>query len=56
MVLGSGLAKCVDILENPTVIENKDIPNWKIGKAIGHNNRLIFGHIKNNDEVYILFM
>ena len=43
IVLGSGLGKLADKIENPTVIAYKDIPNFSVSTAVGHKGNLIAG-------------
>ncbi|MBO4588072.1 MAG: purine nucleoside phosphorylase I, inosine and guanosine-specific [Bacteroidales bacterium] len=51
IVLGSGLGKLGDRIENPTVIPYKDIPHFKTSTATGHKGNLIFGKLGNKDVV-----
>lgn len=43
VVLGSGLGGFADAIENPTVIQYKDIPEWPQSTAAGHAGQLIVG-------------
>lgn len=43
VVLGSGLGKLADRIENQTVIDYKDIPGFPVSTAIGHAGKLIAG-------------
>ena len=43
IVLGSGLGKLADKIENPTVIAYKDIPHFSVSTAVGHKGNLIAG-------------
>ena len=43
VVLGSGLGKLADRIENPLVIPYKEIPHFKSSTAIGHKGNLIVG-------------
>lgn len=43
VVLGSGLGKLADKIENQIVIPYKEIPNFPISTAIGHKGNFIFG-------------
>ncbi|MBE6226279.1 MAG: purine-nucleoside phosphorylase [Bacteroidales bacterium] len=45
IVLGSGLGKLADKIENPTVIAYKDIPNFSVSTAVGHKGNLIAGQL-----------
>lgn len=43
VVLGSGLGKLADRIENQTVIDYKEIPGFPVSTAIGHAGKLIAG-------------
>lgn len=43
IVLGSGLGKLGERIENPTILPYKEIPNFKTSTAAGHKGNLIFG-------------
>ena len=43
IVLGSGLGKLADQIENPLVIPYKDIPGFPVSTAIGHKGNFIIG-------------
>ncbi len=43
IVLGSGLGKLADKIENPVVIPYKEIPHFSASTAIGHKGNLIAG-------------
>ena len=43
IVLGSGLGKLADQIENPLVIPYKDIPGFPVSTAIGHKGNFIVG-------------
>ena len=43
IVLGSGLGKLADQIENPLVIPYKDIPGFPVSTAIGHTGNFIVG-------------
>ena len=45
IVLGSGLGKLADKIENAVVIPYKEIPNFKTSTAIGHKGNLIYGDL-----------
>jgi len=51
IVLGSGLGKLGDRIENPTVIPYKDIPHFKTSTATGHKGNLIFGRLGSKNVV-----
>ena len=43
VVLGSGLGGFADAVENSSIIEYKDIPEWPRSTAVGHAGQLIVG-------------
>lgn len=43
IVLGSGLGKLADMIENPVVIPYSTIPNFPVSTAIGHKGNFIVG-------------
>lgn len=43
IILGSGLGKLADKIENPTVIPYGDIPGFPVSTAIGHKGNFIVG-------------
>lgn len=45
LVLGSGLGTFADLLENKVEINFDDIPNFKVGKVVGHKNKMIIGEV-----------
>ena len=45
IVLGSGLGKLADKIENPTVIPYKEIPNFPASTAVGHKGNFIAGEL-----------
>ena len=45
IVLGSGLGKLADRIENPTVIPYKDIPGFPVSTAVGHKGNFIAGEL-----------
>ena len=45
IVLGSGLGKLGEKIENPTVIPYKDIPGFPVSTAIGHKGNFIAGEL-----------
>ena len=51
IVLGSGLGKLGDRIENPVVIPYKAIPHFKTSTATGHKGNLIFGKLGSRDVV-----
>lgn len=49
IILGSGLGSLSDDVENKTIIEYKDIPNFPISTVAGHKGELIFGKLEGID-------
>ncbi|MBR1707090.1 MAG: purine-nucleoside phosphorylase [Bacteroidales bacterium] len=45
IVLGSGLGKLADQIENPLVIPYKDIPGFPVSTAIGHKGNFMVGRL-----------
>ena len=45
IVLGSGLGKLADQIENPIVISYRDIPGFPVSTAIGHKGNYIVGQL-----------
>lgn len=43
IILGSGLGKLADKIENPVVIPYRDIPGFPVSTAIGHKGNFIIG-------------
>ena len=47
LVLGSGLGAFAEAIENPTMIDYREIPHFARSTVIGHAGRLILGKIAN---------
>ena len=45
IVLGSGLARLADFIEQPVVIPYSEIPHFKTSTAMGHKSNLIVGYL-----------
>lgn len=45
IVLGSGLGKLADKIEDKITVPYKDIPGFPVSTAIGHKGNFIFGHL-----------
>lgn len=45
IVLGSGLGKLADMIEDPIVIPYKTIPGFPVSTAVGHKGNYIFGKL-----------
>lgn len=46
LVLGSGLGQLADEVENPVIINYKDIPGWPLSTVAGHKGRLVIGTLE----------
>ena len=51
IVLGSGLGKLADRIENPVIIPYREIPGFPVSTAIGHKGNFIFGKLGGKDVV-----
>ena len=51
IVLGSGLGKLAENIENPVVIPYKDIPGFPVSTAVGHKGNFIFGKLGGKEVV-----
>lgn len=51
VILGSGLGKLADVIEDAKVIPYGEIPNFPETTVVGHEGKLIFGTIKNRRVV-----
>lgn len=45
IVLGSGLGKLGEAIQNPTIIPYKDIPGFPVSTAVGHKGNFILGEL-----------
>jgi len=53
VVLGSGLGAVADMVENPTAIAYKDIPNFPVTGVPGHKAQIIFGRTRNRTPIVV---
>jgi purine-nucleoside phosphorylase len=51
LILGSGLGELAQSIENPIIIDYKDIPNFPLSTAPGHYGRLVIGEISGKNVV-----
>lgn len=51
IVLGSGLGPLADEIENPIVIDYKDIPHFPVSTLVGHDGKMIIGKIENKTVI-----
>ena len=45
LVLGSGLGKLADTLQNRVVVPYTDIPGWPVSTVEGHQGNLVIGEL-----------
>lgn len=45
MILGSGLGKIADLVENADIIPASEIPHWPASTVMGHQGRLVIGNL-----------
>lgn len=51
LILGSGLGTLGDEVENKTIVEYSDIPNFPLSTVTGHKGRFVFGRLEGADVV-----
>lgn len=51
LILGSGLGSLGERIEDPTIIEYKDIPNFPISTVEGHKGQLIMGELSGKTVI-----
>ena len=51
LILGSGLGCLGEKIENPTIIEYKNIPNFPVSTVEGHKGQLIIGQLGGKDVI-----
>lgn len=51
IILGSGLGDLAEQIENPIIIDYKDIPHFPVSTAPSHKGRLIFGELEGKKVV-----
>ncbi len=51
IVLGSGLGKFGEQIENPVIVDYADIPNFLQSTALGHAGKMIFGEVSGKNVV-----
>ena len=54
IILGSGLGKLADSIENPVVIPYTDVPNFVKSTAIGHKGNFISGTLGPCRDAFII--
>lgn len=45
IILGSGLGKLADLIDNPVIIPYREIPGFPVSTAIGHKGNFIYGDL-----------
>ncbi|MDR3271604.1 MAG: purine-nucleoside phosphorylase [Peptococcaceae bacterium] len=53
IILGSGLGRLADLVENPKVIPYREIPNFPVSTVAGHAGQLVFGWVEGK---YVMVM
>lgn len=51
LILGSGLGTLADEIENPVVIDYKDIPNFPVSTVEGHAGQLVIGKLMDKQVI-----
>ncbi|MEM7029035.1 MAG: purine-nucleoside phosphorylase [Chloroflexota bacterium] len=51
LILGSGLGKLAEAVENPTILPYRDLPNFPIPTAQSHAGRLVLGYLADKPIV-----
>lgn len=51
LVLGSGLSELANAIENPVIVDYKDVPHWPVSTVHGHAGRLLFGQLEGQAVV-----
>ena len=48
IILGSGLGPLAEAIEEPTILEYSDLPNWPQSTVEGHHGRLVIGYLQGH--------
>ena len=56
IVLGSGLGKLADKIENPIIIPYREIPGFPVSTAVGHKGNFIAGELGGKFVVAMRFV
>ena len=51
LILGSGLGKLAETVENPTIIPYSQLPNWPVSTVIGHEGSLVIGKLQGHNVI-----
>jgi len=49
IILGTGLGSLAESIDNPTIIEYKQLPHWPVSTVMGHKGRLVIGRLENQN-------
>ena len=49
LILGSGLGRLSESVENPTIIPYQDLPGWPLSTVEGHAGELVIGKLEGKD-------
>lgn len=49
IILGTGLGSLAEYIENPVIIEYKDIPEFPVSTVVGHAGRLLIGTLEGKN-------
>lgn len=53
IISGSGLGKIADMIQNSITIDTKEIPNWPVFTAPGHEGKIIAGTIEGREVILL---
>ncbi len=51
IILGTGLGSLAEQIENPTIIEYSDIPEFPVSTVVGHAGRLLVGKLEGKNVI-----
>ena len=51
LILGSGLGKLAETVEDPTIIPYRQLPNWPVSTVIGHEGSLVVGKLQGHNVI-----
>jgi len=51
LILGFGLGKLAEAVENPTIIPYSQLPNWPVSTVIGHEGSLVVGKLQGHNVI-----
>lgn len=53
IILGSGLGKLADLVEDSTVVSYKEIPHFPVSTVAGHAGRMVAGHLAGKNVLVL---